>query len=56
MARDVSTLEPMLTSMESMDRAIQSLNFSTAVMRDDMSVLNRNVSRPMHFMNSFMPW
>jgi hypothetical protein len=25
-------------------------------MRDDMSVLNRNVSRPMHFMNSFMPW
>jgi hypothetical protein len=56
MARDVTTLEPMLSSMESMDRAIQSLNFSTASMRDDMSVLNRNVSRPMHFMNSFMPW
>ena len=46
----------MLTSMESMDRAIQSLNFSTASMRDDMSIMNRNVSRPMHFMNSFMPW
>jgi methyl-accepting chemotaxis protein len=56
MARDVSTLEPMLTSMEAMDRAIQSLNFNTSVMRDDFSVLNRNVSRPMHFMNSFMPW
>ena len=55
-ARDVTTLEPMLTSMESMDRAIQSLNFSTASMRDDMSIMNRNVSRPMHFMNSFMPW
>lgn len=55
-ARDVTTLEPMLSSMESMDRAIQSMNFSTAAMRDDMSVLNRNVSRPMHFMNSFMPW
>jgi methyl-accepting chemotaxis protein len=56
MARDVSTLEPMLSSMESMDRAIQSLNFSTAVMRDDVSGLNRNIGRPMHFMNSFMPW
>jgi hypothetical protein len=39
-----------------MDRTIQSMTFSMAVMRDDMSVLNRNVSRPMHFMNSFMPW
>ena len=56
MARDVSTLEPMLTSIEGMDRAIQAMNFSTASMRDDFSVLNRNVSRPMHFMNSFMPW
>jgi methyl-accepting chemotaxis protein len=56
MARDVTTLEPMLSSMESMDRTIQSMTFSMAVMRDDMSVMNRNVSRPMHFMNSFMPW
>jgi len=56
MARDVTTLEPMLSSLESMDRTIQSMTFSMAVMRDDMSVLNRNVSRPMHFMNSFMPW
>jgi hypothetical protein len=56
MARDVTTLEPMLSSIESMDRAIQSLNFSTASMRDDMSGLNRNIGRPMHFMNSFMPW
>jgi hypothetical protein len=56
MARDVSTLEPMLTSIEGMDRAIQAMSFTTANMRDDFSVLNRNVSRPMHFMNSFMPW
>jgi methyl-accepting chemotaxis protein len=56
MARDVTTLEPMLSSLESMDRTIQSMTVSMAVMRDDMSVLNRNVSRPMHFMNSFMPW
>jgi len=56
MARDVNTLNPMLQSMESLDRSVQSLNFSTAAMRDDMSGLNRSIGRPMHFMNSFMPW
>jgi methyl-accepting chemotaxis protein len=56
MARDVSTLEPMLTSMETMDRAIQSMTFTTAHMGTDMSVMNRNISRPMNFVNWFMPW
>lgn len=55
-SRDVSTLEPMLTSMETIDEAIQAITYTTANMRDDMSVMNRNVSRPMNFMNSFMPW
>ncbi len=55
-SRDVSALEPMLTSMETMDRAMQNMTLTTATMRDDMSVMNRNISRPMSFMNSFMPW
>jgi hypothetical protein len=55
-SRDVSTLEPMLTSMETMDQAIQSMTFTTAHMRDDMAVMNRSISRPMTFMNRFMPW
>ena len=55
-ARDVSALEPMLTSMETMDRAMQHMTMSTANMRDDMSVMNRNISRPMRFINWFMPW
>jgi len=55
-ARDVSTLEPMLTSMETMDRAMQNMTLTTATMRDDMSVMNRSISRPMSFMNWFMPW
>ncbi len=55
-SRDVSTLEPMLTSMETMDQAIRSMTFSTANMRDDMSVMNRSISRPMTFVNWFMPW
>ena len=55
-SRDVSTLEPMLTSMEAMDQAVRSMTFSTANMRDDMSVMNRSISRPMTFVNWFMPW
>jgi hypothetical protein len=55
-SRDVSTLEPMLTSMEEMDQAIQSITFTTAHMRDDMAIMNRSISRPMTFMNRFMPW
>jgi methyl-accepting chemotaxis protein len=56
MARDVSVLEPMLTTMQGMDHSMQALNYSTASMRDDMGIMNRNIGRPMHFINSFMPW
>ena len=55
-SRDVSTLEPMLTSMQTMDQSIRSVTHSTALMRDDMAVMNRSISRPMSFMNGFMPW
>jgi len=62
-SQKVSTLEPMLTnmdsmdrSMDSMDRAIRSITLTTHNMRGDMATLNQNVSRPMSFMNTFMPW
>jgi methyl-accepting chemotaxis protein len=55
-SRDVSTLEPMLTSMETMDQAMRNMTSTTAYMRDDMAVMNRSISRPMSFMNWFMPW
>lgn len=56
MSRDVSTLEPMLTSMETMDKSIQAITHTTFSMRNDMAVMNRSISRPMNFFNSFMPW
>ncbi|NCA69922.1 MAG: hypothetical protein EOM91_07400 [Sphingobacteriia bacterium] len=56
MARDVNTLEPMLTSIQTMDRAMQHMTGSMSVMRDDMGVMNQSISRPMQFMNWFMPW
>lgn len=56
MARDVSTLEPMLTSMQNLDRSVGGMTFTTSNMRDDMAIMNRSISRPMQFMNWFMPW
>ncbi len=59
----IATLEPMLTSidsmdqtMDSMDRAIKSITHTTYNMRSDMADINQNVSRPMSFLNTFMPW
>ena len=56
MSRDVSTLEPILTSMQDMDQAIQSIPYTMANMRGDMATMNRNIGRPLQFMNWFMPW
>jgi methyl-accepting chemotaxis protein len=55
-ARDVGTLQPMLTSIENLDRSVQHMTQSTSNIRDDMSVMNHSISRPMQFMNRFMPW
>ncbi len=56
MARDVSVLEPMLTNIRGMEQSMQSMTYTTANMRDDLGSMNRNIGRPMHFINSFMPW
>lgn len=56
MAKDMDTLEPMLVSMANMEGSIQGMAMNTALIRDDMSVMNHTIGRPMHFMNSFMPW
>jgi methyl-accepting chemotaxis protein len=55
-SRNVSTLEPMLTNIDSMDDSMRALTNATYHMRDNMATMNQSVSRPMSFMNSFMPW
>lgn len=63
MEKKMRTLEPILADMDSIDKSIKSMTNSTHAMtvntrnmQYDMSRLNRNVGRPMSFMNSFMPW
>lgn len=42
--------------MVRMDNAIQRMSNNFEIMRYDMSSLNRNISKPMSFMNDVMPW
>ena len=56
MAADVTTLKPMMNSMESLNQSIRLMTQTTGNMSNDMGNLNRSISRPMGFMNSFMPW
>ncbi len=43
-------------SMRDMSGSMRSMNVSMNQMRYDFSIMNQSVSRPMSFMNSFMPW
>lgn len=56
MATDVTTLKPMMASMESLNQSIRVMTQTTGNMSNDMGNLNRNISRPMSFMNSIIPW
>ena len=63
MESKLDTLEPILASMNSMDDSMRhitqstnSMSLATYNMQHDMSGLNRNLGRPMSFMNAFMPW
>lgn len=59
MVGQMAYLEKMEGINHEMTAINDKMNFMTqdvGRMRYDMSVMNRNVSRPMSFMNSFMPW
>ena len=56
MAGDVTALKPMLSSLQTMEHSMQTMTYTTANMRDDLGVMNRSISRPMGFMNNFIPW
>lgn len=50
------TMDSQLVSMKDMVYQVRGMNISINKMRYDFSVLNNSVSRPMSFMNTFMPW
>jgi len=50
------TLDTQSSSMHEMTFYIRNMDVSMRQMRYDMSVMNNSVSRPMNFMNTFLPW
>ncbi len=50
------TMDGQSQTMQEMAVNMRGMNASINRMRYDMSIMNQNVSRPMSFMNSFMPW
>lgn len=50
------TMDNQLVSLNEMTYQVRGMNGSINQMRYDFSVLNNSVSRPMSFMNTFMPW
>jgi len=51
----VGAMEPMLVNLKSMDQSIRSMTVSTYNMRTDLARMNNSISRPMSFMNTFLP-
>ena len=49
-------MKVMNNNFSEMNRSVHVMTVAINQMRRDMSILNNNVSRPMNFMNSFMPW
>jgi len=50
------TLDSQLVTMNEMVYHVRGMDRSINQMRYDFSILNNSVSRPMSFMNTFMPW
>jgi len=56
MNKSVSTLDPMLANITSMDQSMTQMTTATHSIGRDFNNMNRNISRPMSFMNNFIPW
>lgn len=50
------TTDAQALSMKDMVVSMHHMSVSMGQMRYDLSVMNNSVSRPMQFMNTFMPW
>ncbi len=56
MRSGTQTMNVMVGHMQSMNSSMHSMAVSVDQIRYQVAVINNSVSRPMQFMNSFMPW
>lgn len=50
------TMDSQTIAMKEMNVHVRNMSVSVNQMRHEVAVMNNSVSRPMQFMNSFMPW
>lgn len=50
------TMDAQTMTMSEMNMHVRNMGISMNQMRHEVAVMNNSVSRPMQFMNSFMPW
>ena len=50
------TLDTQSSTMQEMNHHVKNMSVSMGQMRYEIAVMNNSVSRPMQFMNKFMPW
>ncbi len=50
------TMDTQTETMKEMNAHVRNMSVSVNQMRHEVAVMNNSVSRPMQFMNSFMPW
>lgn len=48
-------MDPLLQNIAQMNQSIYAMTWNTGVMSEDMNRLNRNIGKPMRFMNNFIP-
>ncbi|MGB0712816.1 MAG: hypothetical protein ACPGUC_04580, partial [Gammaproteobacteria bacterium] len=56
MSGKMDALEPIQGYMGEMETSMKTLSLTNDMMRQEVAVMSRNVSRPMSAMNRMMPW
>jgi len=56
MNQSLATLDPLLFSMESMSKNTQTINATMQHMQRHMTAITNDVTRPLHFINTYAPW
>jgi len=53
---NLSNMEPIQFQIAKINQSVALMSVNFDLMRRDMATMNRNISKPMSMMNSFMPW
>jgi len=56
LAGDTKQMKPITEQITSISQSVHLIAVAVPHMQRDMSIMNQSISRPLSFMNNFMPW